>query len=201
MIRRPPKSTQRSTLFPYTTLFRSIFFSDFLDAAQSRDPRVVIQDVYPPKRCNDHLDHLANIPSVGDIGVGKDGFSSGSPNRLRDFVRPPLINVDHGHFCAFPRKQLCGRFANARCRSCYQGNLSSYAPSRFRPHLPPPVSSVDRASSTSSRPRATGFALTALREPRSFQTTACAAVLCAPGRRSRYVRVRALYSAIQKPAT
>src|SRR5213592_3365123 len=25
MIRRPPRSTQRSTLFPYTTLFRSIF--------------------------------------------------------------------------------------------------------------------------------------------------------------------------------
>src|SRR5213592_3271604 len=25
MIRRPPRSTQRSTLFPYTTLFRSIY--------------------------------------------------------------------------------------------------------------------------------------------------------------------------------
>src|SRR5881392_4438653 len=31
MIRRPPRSTQRTTLFPYTTLFRS-----YLDAAQSR---------------------------------------------------------------------------------------------------------------------------------------------------------------------
>src|SRR5213592_1335844 len=27
MIRRPPRSTQRSTLFPYTTLFRSIGFA------------------------------------------------------------------------------------------------------------------------------------------------------------------------------
>ena len=25
MIRRPPRSTQRTTLFPYTTLFRSVF--------------------------------------------------------------------------------------------------------------------------------------------------------------------------------
>jgi type I restriction enzyme R subunit len=31
MIRRPPRSTQPTTLFPYTTLFRSLFLPDLLD--------------------------------------------------------------------------------------------------------------------------------------------------------------------------
>jgi hypothetical protein len=33
MIRRPPRSTQNETLFPYTTLFRSVALGDFLEAA------------------------------------------------------------------------------------------------------------------------------------------------------------------------
>src|SRR3546814_7423965 len=34
MIRRPPRSTRTDTLFPYTTLFRSIFVSDTLGFAE-----------------------------------------------------------------------------------------------------------------------------------------------------------------------
>src|SRR3546814_19787615 len=34
MIRRPPRSTRTDTLFPYTTLFRSVYFR-FLDRARS----------------------------------------------------------------------------------------------------------------------------------------------------------------------
>src|SRR3546814_19646966 len=42
MIRRPPRSTRTDTLFPYTTLFRSIIFErgNFLSAAKrSKRPR------------------------------------------------------------------------------------------------------------------------------------------------------------------
>src|SRR3546814_9844800 len=38
MIRRPPRSTRTDTLFPYTTLFRSLDV-EFLDVAMRRDAR------------------------------------------------------------------------------------------------------------------------------------------------------------------
>src|SRR3546814_15578346 len=42
MIRRPPRSTRTDTLFPYTTLFRSV------RAAELLDPRDVGEDVLEP---------------------------------------------------------------------------------------------------------------------------------------------------------
>ena len=35
MIRRPPRSTQQETLFPYTTLFRSVALGDYRRAANA----------------------------------------------------------------------------------------------------------------------------------------------------------------------
>src|SRR5881227_4081579 len=37
MIRRPPRSTQQSTLFPYTTLFRSLAFDLDRESPATRD--------------------------------------------------------------------------------------------------------------------------------------------------------------------
>src|SRR3546814_13284565 len=36
MIRRPPRSTRTDTLFPYTTLFRSLRFASFLPSGLAR---------------------------------------------------------------------------------------------------------------------------------------------------------------------
>src|SRR2546430_17730724 len=41
MIRRPP----RSTLFPYTTLFRSVFLDEAEDAENATDPRLAVAAV------------------------------------------------------------------------------------------------------------------------------------------------------------
>src|SRR3546814_15000602 len=38
MLRRPPRSTRTDTLFPYTTLFRSIFLARGLATGKSLDP-------------------------------------------------------------------------------------------------------------------------------------------------------------------
>src|SRR3546814_1912857 len=38
MIRRPPRSTRTDTLFPYTTLFRSLRHDHFADRHRARDP-------------------------------------------------------------------------------------------------------------------------------------------------------------------
>src|SRR3546814_3693152 len=50
MIRRPPRSTRTDTLFPYTTLFRSIrslrwdsHAGSFMAASRSRPPRMILR--------------------------------------------------------------------------------------------------------------------------------------------------------------
>jgi A/G-specific adenine glycosylase len=51
MIRRPPRSTQPTTLFPYTTLFRSRvlgFGADLADARHERQLYRLAQDLLPP---------------------------------------------------------------------------------------------------------------------------------------------------------
>src|SRR3546814_5945324 len=45
MLRRPPRSNRTDTLFPYTTLFRSIPFSVAHTPAQQRP---TVQGLYPP---------------------------------------------------------------------------------------------------------------------------------------------------------
>src|SRR5213075_3348017 len=51
MIRRPPRSTQQGTLFPYTTLFRSRDRARRPDARPSRGPR-------PRGRSEEHTSEL-----------------------------------------------------------------------------------------------------------------------------------------------
>src|SRR5258708_8471656 len=77
MIRRPP----RSTLFPYTTLFRSMFHDGIVE-------RLVAQFLA-------HLDHAGNLVSfafaheVGDGGGEYQNFKRGDPPPfLHAFERP-----------------------------------------------------------------------------------------------------------------
>src|SRR3546814_16459709 len=65
MTRRPPRSTRTDTLFPYTTLFRSIRQSHFDDLVIKRavDPRV-----------ESVADHAADVEArVGAVGVAAEG--------------------------------------------------------------------------------------------------------------------------------
>src|SRR5258706_8942142 len=69
MIRRPP----RSTLFPYTTLFRS-----------GVQTRVLALDLTVP-------DMLAKIRAVtDDIEVGPEDYNSVPPPIIKPLLRPPL---------------------------------------------------------------------------------------------------------------
>src|SRR3546814_9184395 len=45
MIRRPPRSTLTDTLFPYTTLFRSLFFPPSLDMREVEHGTDALQDL------------------------------------------------------------------------------------------------------------------------------------------------------------
>src|SRR3546814_8870968 len=97
MIRRPPKSTRTDTLFPYTTLFRSILSQQiFVDD-------IIPDEVAPPQQVEGHgnvaavqipfcrkrfhkldllvIDKKAEIPSLGKIDLR--GEESGAPHLIR----------------------------------------------------------------------------------------------------------------------
>src|SRR3546814_370267 len=59
MIRRPPRSTRTDTLFPYTTLFRSWFYSSIIDLdVDGKVQKVLLRDMqrHPYKQLIMHLD-------------------------------------------------------------------------------------------------------------------------------------------------
>src|SRR3546814_15117884 len=69
MLRRPPRSTRTDTLFPYTTLFRSLaaaFESDALQETASHRTRIDRDGIAPPFGIG--AGHLADQPAEGDEG-------------------------------------------------------------------------------------------------------------------------------------
>src|SRR3712207_7221042 len=63
MIRRPP----RSTLFPYTTLFRSALVADPQDLAVAGVPDHAVDVAQPGDPQADGLDGAAGFPEVDDV--------------------------------------------------------------------------------------------------------------------------------------
>src|SRR3546814_7394228 len=61
MIRRPPRSTRTDTLFPYTTLFRSVAVERFIESA-GHEARLAIVERY-----------VEQPGDVADFAVGGDG--------------------------------------------------------------------------------------------------------------------------------
>src|SRR5881392_4384959 len=59
MIRRPPRSTQRTTLFPYTTLFRSPL--DRLQPALPLDHAARTRRAAPQVRSEEHTSELPSL--------------------------------------------------------------------------------------------------------------------------------------------
>src|SRR3546814_6959366 len=61
MIRRPPRSTRTDTLFPYTTLFRSVWRDDlvaFLIGCSFSFEEALVEDGIPLR----HIDEGTNVP-------------------------------------------------------------------------------------------------------------------------------------------
>src|SRR3546814_19194712 len=67
MIRRPPRSTRTDTLFPYTTLFRSVYFAAFQDGV---DGGVMVTASHNPNEYNGlKLVRAGARPISGDSGM------------------------------------------------------------------------------------------------------------------------------------
>src|SRR6187551_1154745 len=61
MIRRPPRSTQRTTLFPYTTLFRSRFVEPRIGAPTPDDTASVVVSIGHESRSEEHTSELQSL--------------------------------------------------------------------------------------------------------------------------------------------
>src|SRR5881392_2613231 len=119
MIRRPPRSTQRTTLFPYTTLFRSLHTADVEQVGAPGDEligtreelverpgrtavvkriRCAIEDAHH-ERATTHVEHLltdanlrvrcATTLSRVHRGRDRDGHERTLASTLRPRRRPP----------------------------------------------------------------------------------------------------------------
>src|SRR3546814_14538619 len=66
MIRRPPRSTRTYTLFPYTTLFRSLDF--VCDSLRAVDVKIVHYDAGPSLRKEQRRRASDTLPSAGHQG-------------------------------------------------------------------------------------------------------------------------------------
>src|SRR3546814_3267045 len=101
MIRRPPRSTRTDTLFPYTTLFRSIegelpdlvargnpVAAEKLQQAASRR-RIDLQ----PLHCQFRIDK--SVQRAGIVGIAGD--ERDGPRRFGDLAQPASLQIGRAH--------------------------------------------------------------------------------------------------------
>src|SRR3546814_2622965 len=89
MIRRPPRSTRTDTLFPYTTLFRSLPARAHLvgETRAARGPRRRARGADPALRSERSEEHTSELQSLMRISYAvfclkKKILQSQNPNRL-----------------------------------------------------------------------------------------------------------------------
>src|SRR3546814_1903981 len=102
MIRRPPRSTRTDTLFPYTTLFRSLSFvvlqpNDDVDAghlgAGRRRRQAVEMDQFARNVLKAPAAFVVEVVMVGDVGV-EVGRSEEHTSELQSLMR-----ISYAVFC------------------------------------------------------------------------------------------------------
>src|SRR3546814_8861225 len=102
MIRRPPRSTRTDTLFPYTTLFRSI---DDEDAVEPLVPRGAIADrldrrVVQPRQEEQDDDRAAHGHHAPELGV--DDAQQRSEEHTSELQS--LMRISYAVFCLKKKK-------------------------------------------------------------------------------------------------
>src|SRR5881628_4077182 len=81
MIRRPPRSTRQSTLFPYTTLFRSRVRS-----WKSTPTRGGLCGAFPRARVSRSEEHTSELQSLTDISYAVFCLKKKKNNQLHSII-------------------------------------------------------------------------------------------------------------------
>src|SRR3546814_1325172 len=97
MIRRPPRSTRTDTLFPYTTLFRSV-----VDTAHGHSKMVSVA-VERIKKLSNSIQVVAGNVATAEaaralIGAGADGVKIGRSEE-HTYELQSLIRTSYADFC------------------------------------------------------------------------------------------------------
>src|SRR3546814_13101324 len=129
MIRRPPRSTRTDTLFPYTTLFRSVLLQVLAAVVGEQLDRVDRQDALIPERA---LEARIRTALDSEIRRGLDRVVAdrlhrlvGELDRRVGFVRQPFLV-----------ERVVEEIGRASCRErvCQYGSISVVAVSLKKQH-------------------------------------------------------------------
>src|SRR3546814_16968261 len=117
MIRRPPRSTRTDTLFPYTTLFRSLVYQEsvpgeealcreahlggqFPQPAFERNPMDMLHECASNAACGkvSRYEEVIDVTGILEVGIAGHAIFDGRDERAQggDHVCPVLLVMDDG---------------------------------------------------------------------------------------------------------
>src|SRR3546814_5501272 len=100
MIRRPPRSTRTDTLFPYTTLFRSVSFWTRVFSQYSELQSVVHSSQYPNKIFT-VLDFRGDATTLSDAALARRRSEAEKDARSEEHTSElqSLMRISYAVFC------------------------------------------------------------------------------------------------------
>src|SRR3546814_6038446 len=108
MIRRPPRSTRTDTLFPYTTLFRSLC-GDLTNFGKTREAEVLAEDL---RSCT--------IPTVAVLG--NHDHECGQRSEEHTSELQSLMRISYAVFCLKKKKST----NNTKLKNTQQSTRETY---------------------------------------------------------------------------
>src|SRR3546814_1412660 len=101
MIRRPPRSTRTDTLFPYTTLFRSVKFKNLGLVIIDEEHRFGVRQKETLKALRAEVDvlTLTATPIPRTLGMALEGRSEEHTSELQSLMR-----ISYAVFCLKKKK-------------------------------------------------------------------------------------------------
>src|SRR3546814_9376426 len=107
MIRRPPRSTRTDTLFPYTTLFRSVLSLDAARAKAATIPSVLVQ-----KRLAEASRYDAKAARADILPKITGGVNAGRRSEEHTSELQSLMRISYAVFCLKKKKNTDKREKN-----------------------------------------------------------------------------------------